>query len=87
MGAGVHISWRVWSWEVDVLSHGMTWLSRSRHAPLNTVVGNPIKLPKIDNPTQEDVDKWHAVYVEKLIDLFERNKGRFGYKDRELNLI
>jgi hypothetical protein len=53
---------------------------------LITVVGNPITLPRIDNPTQEQVDHWHGVYVEKLVDLFERNKARFGYADRTLNL-
>jgi hypothetical protein len=51
------------------------------------VIGNPITLPRIDNPSQEEIDKYHALYIEKLVDLFERNKGRFGYKDRTLNLI
>lgn len=35
-------------------------------------VGNPIDLPTIPNPTKADIDKWHALYVEKLVDLFER---------------
>lgn len=36
------------------------------------------RLPKIPNPTQADIDKWHAHYIEKLVDLFERNKAKFG---------
>ncbi|GAB5029520.1 diacylglycerol acyltransferase family protein [Nannochloropsis oceanica] len=53
---------------------------------LETVVGNPFRLPKISDPSQEDIDKWHAVYVQKLVDLFDRNKAKFGYGDRELEL-
>jgi hypothetical protein len=60
-------------------------LPRNDH-PLNTVIGNPIHLPKISKPTTEDVEKYHAIYIEKLVDLFERNKARFGYGDRTLNL-
>lgn len=29
-----------------------------------TVFGEPIALPKLEAPSNEDVDKWHAVYVE-----------------------
>jgi len=53
---------------------------------LETVVGNPFCLPKIAEPSQEEIDKWHAIYVERLVDLFERNKAKFGYGERELEL-
>lgn len=56
------------------------------HVAMETVVGNPIVLPKIAEPTQEQIDHWHRIYIEKLIDLFERNKAQFGYADRELEL-
>ena len=29
-----------------------------------TVFGEPIALPKLEAPSNQDVDKWHAVYVE-----------------------
>lgn len=54
---------------------------------LETVIGNPIQLPKIPNPTQADIDKWHDHYIDKLVDLFERNKAKFGYPDRTLELF
>ena len=57
-----------------------------RNQPLHTVLGNVIKLPKIDKPTDEDVAKYHKIYIEKLVDLFERNKARYGYADRTINL-
>ncbi|KAL7575287.1 hypothetical protein ACA910_001812 [Epithemia clementina (nom. ined.)] len=41
---------------------------------LMVVVGPPLELPKIPDPTPEDVQTWHAKYVEALQELFERNK-------------
>ena len=36
---------------------------------------------------QEDVAKWHGVYMTELEALFDRHKGRFGYGGRELVLV
>ena len=41
---------------------------------VSIVVGPPIVLPKIDQPTKEDVKKWHDVYVAALTKLFEDHK-------------
>jgi len=47
--------------------------------------GRPIGLPHIKDPTTEDVDKWHAAYCEKLIELFDTYKGKnLDYKDKKL---
>jgi Diacylglycerol acyltransferase len=32
----------------------------------DTVFGKSLQLPKIEHPTQEDIDKWHAIYMEEL---------------------
>lgn len=53
---------------------------------LETVVGNPFQLPKLADPSKEDIDKWHGRYVEMLVDLFERNKAKFGYGERVLEI-
>lgn len=44
------------------------------HCEIHTVVGKAIVLPKIDNPSDELIDKYHAIYMEKLTDLFNRHK-------------
>ena len=54
---------------------------------LCTVYGNPLPLPKIENPTQAEIDQYHAKYIECLQDLYDRYKGKFGYKDRKLELF
>lgn len=35
-----------------------------RRVNLMTVFGKPIVLPKLEAPRPEDVDKWHATYIE-----------------------
>ncbi|DBA02996.1 TPA: hypothetical protein N0F65_003184 [Lagenidium giganteum] len=45
---------------------------------LITVVGKPMQFPKIENPTKEDVKKYHALYVKAVVDLFERNKAKYA---------
>lgn len=35
-----------------------------RRVKLMTVFGEPIVLPKLEAPSTEDVDKWHATYLE-----------------------
>ena len=53
---------------------------------LNTVLGKAIHLPQIDEPTKEDVDTWHAVYIEELEKVYDEHKSQFGFGDRNLKL-
>lgn len=43
---------------------------------LYVVIGKPVQLPHIENPTKEDVDKYHALYIETMKALFNKYKGR-----------
>uniref|UniRef100_A0A914UPH4 Acyltransferase n=1 Tax=Plectus sambesii TaxID=2011161 RepID=A0A914UPH4_9BILA len=53
--------------------------------PLNIVVGRPIPVEKVEEPTDEQIDELHARYVEALTELFESNKEKYGViKDAEL---
>jgi len=53
---------------------------------LHTVLGKALHLPRIDAPTKEDVEKWHAIYVRELRSLYDEHKAQFGYADRELHI-
>lgn len=46
--------------------------------PVTTVVGKPLALPRLPNPLPEDVDHWHAKYVDALKELFERTAPQYG---------
>lgn len=36
------------------------------------MVGKPIQLPQIAQPTKEDVDKWHALYCEEVLRVYKK---------------
>lgn len=45
---------------------------------LTVVVGKSIELPKIDNPSKEDVDKYHSLFIKSIVDLFDKHKGKYA---------
>lgn len=49
------------------------WLPNPQ-AEVFIVIGKPIKLPKIEKPSKEEVMTWHAIYVAALTQLFETHK-------------
>lgn len=51
--------------------------------PINTVVGKPIELPLIENPSQEDIDEYHQKYLTSLHNLFEEYKGQYGIDEMQ----
>ncbi|XP_033127079.1 2-acylglycerol O-acyltransferase 2-like [Anneissia japonica] len=56
--------------------------------PINTVVGHPIEVEKIEHPTQEDIDKLHETYCKQLQQLFEDYKCQFGIpEDNHLDIL
>lgn len=59
-------------------------LPYSKGVGIHTIHGEAIEIPKLDDPTQNDIDKYHKIYCDKLRQLFDRNKYRFGMNDVEL---
>lgn len=41
-------------------------------------IGKAIQFPKIENPSQDDIDSYHKLYVQKLKELFDRYKNQYG---------
>jgi len=51
------------------------------------VRGRPLGLPKISNPTQEDIDNWHEKYIEEVKRLFKKYQEKCPeYRRKELVL-
>lgn len=67
--------------------YGRFFLPMPLPEPCLCAIGRPIMCPKIESPTQEDIDKWHAIYVSELVKLFNRHKKDApGYEHKELEL-
>ncbi len=48
-----------------------------------TVIGDPIDVPKIESPSNEDVDKYHDLYLKGLQAIFDSNPHNHA-KDAKL---
>ncbi len=46
--------------------------------PLNVVVGKPIRVEKIEEPTSEDIVGLHEKYVSALRELYEEHNPKYG---------
>ena len=67
--------WGRWGWPIP------------RPTKLLYVSGQPLGLPHIENPTQDDIDKWHAKYCEQVKRLFDTYKERVpDYKHKQLEI-
>ncbi|CAG2173255.1 unnamed protein product, partial [Oppiella nova] len=64
---------------IPILKHILPW-----RRPVTTVVGKPIDVPKVDNPTDDEVNQLHNQYINSLEKLFHENKAKYGFNDVEL---
>lgn len=46
----------------------------AQRRPITVVVGKPLELPKIPEPTIEQINEYHEKFIECLVDLFETHK-------------
>lgn len=51
--------------------------------PINVVVGSPLDVPRISEPTDEEINEVHSNYVKHLTDLFETHKGNYGISESQ----
>lgn len=58
-----------------------------KRRPITTIVGKPIEIPKIEAPTQEQIDYYHTLYTEELIKLFEEQKYKYIKNPDNVNLV
>ncbi|XP_065205184.1 2-acylglycerol O-acyltransferase 2-A-like [Planococcus citri] len=54
--------------------------------PITTVVGSPIKLPKVEDPSNELVDKYHQIYIQELTALFDKFKAKYDPRGEKAEL-
>lgn len=56
--------------------------------PINTVIGTPIPVERVQNPTQEQVDALHEQFIDEIHKLFERHKVNFeNEKNKRIVLV
>ncbi|KAL3932131.1 MAG: hypothetical protein SGBAC_010997 [Bacillariaceae sp.] len=50
-------------------------------------LGEPVRCPKIAEPTQEDIDKYHQQLLDSYKEVFETHKVAYGWGDKELQFV
>ncbi|TSL34516.1 Diacylglycerol O-acyltransferase 2 [Bagarius yarrelli] len=67
---------------------GGRWLLLPYRRPVTTVVGSPISVPQVCNPSEQQVDLYHKLYMESLSELFHQHKTSCGLADtHQLRII
>eukprot|EP00658_Telonema_sp_P-2_P002345 TRINITY_DN10894_c0_g1_i1.p1 TRINITY_DN10894_c0_g1~~TRINITY_DN10894_c0_g1_i1.p1 ORF type:complete len:331 (+),score=71.95 TRINITY_DN10894_c0_g1_i1:53-1045(+) len=84
------IGWRRWLQQKFRVCIPLVWgpyyMPCARKVPQDVVLGEPIELETIENPTHDQVLAAHAQYVEALLALFEEHKAKFDCADRSLTI-
>jgi len=52
--------------------------------PMHLVVGKPIKVDKVSDPTLEDIESLHEEYVATVVALYKENREKYGDPSKEL---
>ena len=55
--------------------------------PIHVVVGEPIPVEKVEEPSQEQIDQLHDKYTEALKGLFDKYKGQYQVNKDDGQLI
>jgi hypothetical protein len=64
---------------------GKYFLPIPRDDKLLYVAGSPIEIPRIAEPTQEDIDKYHTIYCDEVARIFDTYKHKLPlYKNKTL---
>ncbi|XP_065412622.1 diacylglycerol O-acyltransferase 2-like isoform X3 [Chrysemys picta bellii] len=51
--------------------------------PITTVIGEPVTVPRIKEPSHETVDLYHAMYIRSLLKLFNDHKAKYGLSEAD----
>ena len=58
-----------------------------RREPVLMALGDPVRLPKCEKPTPEQVDEGHKAMLAGFAKVFETHKVAYGWPDKELRFV
>ena len=89
-------------WTIEVFPTLMLWLNKYNipgtvfigkllflpdyNVELYVVIGKSFQLPCIPDPTPEDVDKYHQLYIKNIITLFNKYKKIYAVDGEKAEL-
>jgi 1-acyl-sn-glycerol-3-phosphate acyltransferase len=72
-----------------ILYYGRYFLPIPYQVPITMVVGEPIPVDRVAQPTEQQIDELHQRFMDEVVKLFDEYKGRVAgnWKDRKLEII
>lgn len=55
--------------------------------PVLLAFGDPIVVPKIEDPSKAQIDEYHKKLMEGFLKVFDKHKGAYGWSDKTLRLV
>jgi len=74
---------------LPMLFYGLlgTPLGPPKPAPITVYVGKPIEVPKVDNPSAEEIENYHFAFIAAVEKIYNDNKSDNGCADIPLRII
>ena len=58
-----------------------------KRKPMHTIIGKPINIEQINNPSLEQILQVHSIYIERLQGLYDKYKHLYPQRKNDLNII
>ena len=72
---------------VSLLGDFISQPMRTRRVPVCVAIGEPVICPKIESPTQADIDKYHGLLLDAYKEVFDAHKEAYGWKHKTLQFV
>lgn len=72
---------------LPLLLYGVWGSTLTFPVPVQVVIGKPIELPKLDDPSQEQINHYLQQFIEGLAAVFSDYKGRLGHEHVQLHVL
>ena len=72
---------------LPLLLYGVWASTLTFPVPIHMVIGRPIELPKIDNPSQEQLEQYLGQFIQALVRIFEDYKVQAGHASLQLQVL
>lgn len=72
-------------WGRGFLQYTWGWVPRRKR--IVTVVGKPLEVPKVECPSEEEVDRVHRQYMDALVQLFNDHKDKYAATGSKLVIV
>ncbi len=67
-----------------ILFWGRFFLPIPYRVPIVGIMAKPIEVPKNDNPSEEEIEKYHNMLLDEMVKLFDRHKESYGWGNKQL---